>query len=111
MLEEAHQLRVDGHDVVLGFIETHERRETAALVRDLEIIPLREIAYRDVAIKEMDVDAILARAPEVAIVDELAHTNAPGSHNQKRFQDVHQLLTAGINVITAVNIQHALDRS
>jgi two-component system, OmpR family, sensor histidine kinase KdpD len=106
MLEEARQLRADGHDVVLGFIETHGRRETAARVGDLEIIPLREVPYHGVVLKEMDVDAILARAPEVAIVDELAHTNLPGSRNHKRYQDVQQLLAAGINVISALNIQH-----
>ena len=77
MLEEAHRLRADGHDVVLCFIETHNRAETAARVGDLEIVPLRETTYRGVVLKEMDVDAILARRPEIAIVDELAHTNAP----------------------------------
>jgi len=106
MLEEARQLRADGHDVVLGIVETHGRRETAALIDDLELIPLREVPYRGVILKEMDVDAILARAPEFAIVDELAHTNVPGSRDHKRYQDVQQLLAAGINVITALNIQH-----
>jgi two-component system, OmpR family, sensor histidine kinase KdpD len=106
MLEEAQQLRAEGHDIVLGLIETHGRAETAALIDDLETIPLREINYRGVILREMDVDAILARRPEFAVVDELAHTNAPGSRHQKRYEDVEELLAAGINVITAVNIQH-----
>ena len=106
MLEEAHQLRSDGHDVVLGFVETHGRRETAALVGGLEVVPLRDVPYRGVSMKEMDVDAILARAPQFAVVDELAHTNVPGSRNHKRYQDVQQLLNAGISVISALNIQH-----
>ncbi len=106
MLEEAHQLRKQGHDVVLGLIEPHQRTETAELIGDLEVIPLREISYRGATLKEMDLDAILARKPEYVIVDELAHTNAPGSRHAKRFQDVEELLAAGINVITALNVQH-----
>jgi two-component system, OmpR family, sensor histidine kinase KdpD len=106
MLQEARQLRSEGHDVVLALVETHGRRETAALIDDLEVIPPREIPYRGVLLKEMDVDAILARRPEYAIVDELPHTNAPGSRNHRRHQDVQELLAAGINVITALNIQH-----
>jgi two-component system, OmpR family, sensor histidine kinase KdpD len=106
MLEEAHRLRADGHDVVLGFIETHNRAETAARVGDLEMVALRETAYRGVVLKEMDVDAILARRPEIAIVDELAHTNAPGSRHNKRYQDVEELVANGISAITAFNIQH-----
>src|SRR5215831_7018961 len=99
MLEEAHELRSEAHDVVLGYIETHGRPATAALIRDLEVIPTREIPYRGVVLKEMDVDAILKRRPEFAIVDELAHTNVPGSRNSKRYEDVQELLSAGINVI------------
>jgi len=106
MLEEAHQLRASGHDVVLGFVETHGRAETAARIGDLEQVPPREITYRDVALKEMDLDAIIARRPEYAIVDELAHSNAPGSRHNKRYQDVEELLDHGINVITALNVQH-----
>jgi two-component system sensor histidine kinase KdpD len=106
MLEEAHRLRSEGHDVVLGFVETHGRPATASLIGDLEVIPIHDMSYRGVVLKEMDVEAILARRPEFAIVDELAHTNAPGSRNPKRYQDVQQLLTARINVITALNIQH-----
>jgi two-component system sensor histidine kinase KdpD len=106
MLEEAHELRAKGADVVLGFIETHGRAETAEKIGDLELIPRRKIEYRGVILEEMDVDAILARKPEIAIVDELPHTNAPGSRHEKRYQDVEELIAAGINVITAMNIQH-----
>src|SRR5579875_3889571 len=106
MLEEAHELRAKGVDVVLAFVETHGRAETAEKIGDLEVIPRRKIEYRGVILEEMDLDAILARKPEVAIVDELPHTNAPGSRHEKRYQDVEELLAAGINVITAMNIQH-----
>jgi two-component system sensor histidine kinase KdpD len=106
MLQEAHQLRAQGHDVVIGVIETHGRAETATLLGDLEVIPLREVSYRGVVLKEMDLDAVLARKPEIAVVDELAHTNAPGSRHTKRYQDVEELVANGINVITAFNIQH-----
>src|SRR5262245_7815572 len=106
MLEEARELRDKGTDVVLGFVETHGRAETQALIADLEIIPLKKIAYRGTTLEEMDLDAILTRHPEVAIVDELAHTNIPGSRYERRYQDVEHLIRAGISVITAVNIQH-----
>jgi two-component system sensor histidine kinase KdpD len=106
MLEEARQLRNQGHDVVLGLIEPHQRTETAALIGDLEVVPLREIAYRGATLKELDVDAIVARKPEYVIVDELAHSNVPGSRHFKRYQDVEELLAGGINVITALNVQH-----
>ena len=106
MLDEAHQLRQQGQDVVIGFVETHGRVETAARVGDLEIVPLREIPYRGVTLEEMDVDAILARKPEVAIVDELAHTNVSGSRHNKRYQDVEELIAGGVGVITAFNVQH-----
>jgi two-component system, OmpR family, sensor histidine kinase KdpD len=106
MLEEAHQLRTHGHDVVLGFIETHGRAETAARIGDLELVPLRRIPYRGVELEEMDVGAILARSPEYAVIDELAHTNAAGSGHSKRYQDVEELVAKGINVITAFNVQH-----
>ena len=106
MLEDAHMLRDQGVDVVIGLIDTHGRAETAALVQDLEIIPLKEIEYRSVKLTEMDLDAILARKPGTVVVDELAHTNVPGSRNRKRYEDVLELLDAGINVMTAVNIQH-----
>jgi two-component system sensor histidine kinase KdpD len=106
MLEDAHALKRQGIDVVIAFIEPHGRADTKALVGDLEQVPLREIEYRGVTLLEMDVEAVKARRPFIAVVDELAHTNAPGSIHQKRYEDVLDLLTAGINVITAVNIQH-----
>jgi len=106
MLEEAHVLKKRGVEVVLAFIETHGRAETAALIEGLEVIPRRQFEYRGVMVEEMDLDAVLARRPQVAIVDELAHTNIPGSRNKKRYQDVLELLEAGINVICAFNVQH-----
>jgi two-component system, OmpR family, sensor histidine kinase KdpD len=106
MLNDALIKRKEGVDVVVGLVETHGRTETAEQIRDLEIIPQRVIPYRGVDLKEMDVDAILARHPDTVIVDELAHTNVPGSKNRKRYEDVLELLDAGINVMTAVNIQH-----
>ena len=106
MPNDAHRLREQGQDVVIGLVETHGRKETEARIRDLEIVPLRVIPYRSVELKEMDVEAILARHPHTVVVDELAHTNVPGSKNRKRYEDVMDLLDAGINVLTAVNIQH-----
>ena len=106
MLEDAHELKRQGVDVVVGFVEAHGRADTLAQIRDLEQVPLRQIEYRGVTLREMDLDAILARRPTIAVVDELAHTNAPGSTHQKRYEDVLTLLDAGIDVITAVNIQH-----
>jgi two-component system, OmpR family, sensor histidine kinase KdpD len=106
MLQEAYELRRRGVDVVVGFVETHGRAETDAQIGDLEIVLRRRIEYRGVTLEEMDVDAVIARRPEIAIVDELAHTNVPGSHNGKRWQDVLLLLDEGINVISALNVQH-----
>lgn len=106
MLEEAHALRGRGVDVVIGFVETHGRAETAALLAGLEAVPCRRYEYRGVGIDEMDTAAIIARAPQVALVDEVAHTNAPGCKNRKRYQDVLELCAAGINVICAFNVQH-----
>lgn len=106
MLEDAHQLKRQGVDIVVAVIETHGREETAALVGDLERVPMRRIEYRGVTLEEMDIEAVIARRPAIAIVDELAHTNVPGSKNRKRYEDVFDLLSAGISVITAVNIQH-----
>ncbi len=106
MLNEGWRRKARGTDVVVGFVETYGRENTAAQLRDLEIIPRRRIEYRDATFEEMDVDAIRARAPEVALVDELAHTNIPGSRNEKRWQDVEELLAAGITVISTVNVQH-----
>jgi two-component system sensor histidine kinase KdpD len=106
MLHDAYLLREQGNDVVIGLIETHGRKETQAQIRDLEIIPERVIPYRSVELKEMDVEAILKRNPQTVVVDELAHSNVPGSKNKKRYEDVLELLDAGINVLTAVNVQH-----
>jgi len=107
MLNDAYLLKhQQGVDVVIGLVESHGRKETEARIRDLEIVPQRAIPYRGVTLKEMDVDAILARHPNTVVVDELAHTNVPGSKNRKRYEDVLELLEAGINVMTAVNIQH-----
>jgi len=107
MLDDAYlMVHQQAIDVVIGLVETHGRAETEARIRDLEIIPQRVIPYRGVNLKEMDVDAILARHPNTVVVDELAHTNVPGSKNRKRYEDVLELLDAGINVMTAVNIQH-----
>lgn len=106
MLREAHRLREEGRDVAIGFVETHGRAETAAQLADLEVIPRRTIDYRGVRIEEMDTEAILARRPAIALVDELAHTNAPGSPRAKRWQDVEALRDAGIDVIAALNVQH-----
>src|SRR5262249_42630606 len=106
MVEDAHALRRDGVDVVVGLVETHGRAETEAKLGDLEIIPRKKVDYRGVVLEEMDVDAILARKPHLCMVDELAHTNAPGSRHDKRYQDVLEILDNGIGVMTAVNIQH-----
>ena len=107
MLNDAHlMMHQQNVDVVIGLVEPHGRKETEARIRDLEIIPQRVIPYRGVSLKEMDVDAILARHPNTVVVDELAHTNVPGSKNRKRYEDVLELLDAGVNVMTAVNIQH-----
>jgi len=106
MLREGHRLKAQGVDVVVGLVETHGRVETAEQIGDLEMIPPRVVEYRGVTLREMDVDAVVARRPTVCLVDELAHTNAPGSRHPKRYQDVEDLLHAGIHVITTVNIQH-----
>jgi len=106
MLNEGHRAASRGADVVVGLVETHGRKLTLEQVGDLEVVPRRTLAYRGREFTEMDLDAILARKPERALVDELAHTNVPGSRNEKRWQDVGELLDAGIDVITTVNIQH-----
>jgi two-component system sensor histidine kinase KdpD len=106
MLEEAHSLKARGVDVVLAFIETHGRPETTRLLEGLEAVPRKVYAYKGMSVEEMDLDAVIARKPQVAIVDEVAHTNAPEAKNGKRFQDVLTLLDAGINVLCAFNIQH-----
>ena len=107
MLDEGWRRHRRGADVVVGFVETHGRPRTAELIRDLEVVPRKVVAYRESQFEEMDLDALLERRPEVALVDELAHTNVPGSgRNEKRWQDVIELLNAGIHVITTVNVQH-----
>jgi len=106
MLKDAHQLKEQGVDIVIAYIESHGRVETAELIDGLERVPLRRLDYRGVILEEMDVDAVIRRKPTIAIVDELAHTNAPGSKHHKRYEDVVDLLNAGISVITAVNVQH-----
>jgi two-component system sensor histidine kinase KdpD len=106
MLEEAHALRRRGVDVVVGLIDTHGRAETAALIDGLECVPLTRLEYRGLAVEEMDLEAVLARRPQVALVDEIAHTNAPGLPHRRRYQDVLALLEAGVNVIGAFNVQH-----
>ncbi|MGW4213808.1 DUF4118 domain-containing protein [Lentzea sp. NPDC004789] len=106
MLGEAHRRRERGTDVVVGLVETHGRQKTQSLLDGLEILPRKQIHHRGVDFTEMDVDGLLARAPEVAVVDELAHTNVPGSRNEKRWQDVEELLDAGIDVLSTVNVQH-----
>ena len=106
MLEDAHLLKKQGVDIVVAVVDTHGREDTKAMIGDLECVPMRRIEYRGVTLEELDVDAVISRDPAIAIVDELAHTNVPGSKNRKRYQDVLDLLNAGISVITAVNIQH-----
>ena len=106
MLTEAHDLRRRGVDIVVGFVESHGRVETEAQLGDLEVVPRRRLEYRGVALEEMDVEAVIARRPEVVVVDELAHTNVPGVSHRKRWEDVVQLIDDGINVISAVNVQH-----
>src|SRR5512139_4048366 len=106
MIEDAHTLRRQGLDVIIGFVETYGRAETEAQIKDLEIVPRRRMPYRGIELEEMDLSAILRRRPQVCLVDELAHSNVPGCRNPKRFQDVLDLVDAGIDVMTAVNIQH-----
>ena len=106
MLEDAHLLKKQGVDIVIGAIELHGREDTKAMIGDLERVPMRQVEYRGVTLEEMDLDGVISRHPTIALVDELAHTNVPGSKNRKRYQDVLDLLGAGISVITAVNIQH-----
>jgi two-component system sensor histidine kinase KdpD len=106
MLEEAHRRAERGTDVVVAFVETHGRKHTQAMLADLEVLPRATVTYRGAEFTEMDLNAVLARRPEVAVVDELAHTNLPGGRNAKRWQDVQELLDAGIDVLTTVNVQH-----
>jgi two-component system sensor histidine kinase KdpD len=106
MLADAHRLKKQGVDIAIAVIDTHGREETNEMIGNLECVPLRRVEYQGVTLEEMDLEAVIQRHPEIAIVDELAHTNVPGSKNCKRYQDVLEILDAGISVITAVNIQH-----
>src|SRR5499433_3620732 len=106
MLQQARARKQDGYDIVVGVVETHGRKETQALLEGLEIIPRKRLEYRGQPLEEMDLDAVIARRPQIALVDELAHTNVPGSRHPKRYLDVEELLSQGINVYTTVNIQH-----
>jgi two-component system sensor histidine kinase KdpD len=106
MLQEGHAESNAGRDVAIGYMEPHKRPETSALADGLETVPRRRVAYRDTELEEMDLPALLARAPELALIDELAHTNAPGVEHDKRYEDVREVLAAGINVFSTVNVQH-----
>ncbi|MGH2413100.1 MAG: universal stress protein [Microcystaceae cyanobacterium] len=106
MLEEGHRLRQEGVDIVVGLLETHNRQETAQKAEGLEIVPRKQVTWSGVTLTEMDTHAILERQPQIALVDELAHTNVPGAEREKRYQDVEEILAAGINVYSTVNIQH-----
>src|SRR4051812_28312826 len=106
MLQEAHALKSRGIDVVAGLVETYGRPDTEAQLKDLPVIPRARIAYKGATLEDMDVDGVVARHPQVCVIDELAHTNVPGSRNVKRYEDVLEILNAGISVLTAVNIQH-----
>src|SRR6202011_4807781 len=106
MLDEGWRRRGRGTDVVIGYVETHNRPKTAAQIRDLEVIPRAKLDYRDGTFEEMDLDAVLARRPAVVLIDEMAHTNVPGCRHEKRWQDIDAILEAGVDVISTVNIQH-----
>jgi two-component system sensor histidine kinase KdpD len=106
MLDDAHAARRAGIDVVVGLVETHGRAETAERIRDLEVVPRKKVTYRGVTLEEMDLEGILARHPDIVVVDELPHTNVPGSRNEKRWQDVEDILATGTSVMTALNVQH-----
>src|SRR5487761_2130587 len=111
MLEAARRELAAGRDVVIGYVETHGRKETDALTEGLPLVPRRSVEHRDVSLTEMDLDALLARRPQLALVDEFAHTNAPGARHPKRYQDVLELLDAGIDVFTTLNVQHVDSRA
>jgi len=106
MLQEGRQAQEEGRDVVIGYLEPHDRPETAAQASGLEVVPHLRAEHGDLELDEMDVDAVIRRAPEVALIDELAHTNAPGMRNEKRYQDIEEVLAAGIDVVSTVNVQH-----
>src|SRR5262249_26360596 len=106
MLQEGQQAEAEGRDVVIGYLEPHDRPETSALAAGLEVVPRRRGEHGALELEEMDVDAVIARSPEVALIDELAHTNAPSMRNEKRYQDIDEVLAHGIDVISTVNVQH-----
>ena len=106
MLQEGRQAQIEGRDVVIGYLEPHDRPETAALADGLELVPRLASEHSSLELEEMDVDAVIARNPDLALIDELAHTNAPGMRNQKRYQDIEDVIAAGIDVISTVNVQH-----
>ncbi len=106
MLQEGRQAQAEGRDVVIGYLEPHERPETTVLAEDLEVVPRLRASHGSLDLGELDTDAVIRRAPELALVDELAHTNAPGSRNEKRYQDIEEILDAGVDVISTVNVQH-----
>src|SRR5947209_1502344 len=106
MLNEGHRRESRGTDVVVGYVETHKRPQTESQIGDLEIVPRKKVTYRGVTFEEMDTEAVIARHPRVVLIDELAHTNVPGSKHAKRYQDVQEILDAGIDVVTTLNIQH-----
>ena len=106
MLQEGRQAQSEGKDVVIGYLEPHDRPQTAALAEGLEVVPRLRLEHGSLELEEMDVDGVVRRAPELALVDELAHTNAQGARNEKRYQDIDEILDAGIDVISTVNIQH-----
>jgi two-component system sensor histidine kinase KdpD len=106
MLQEGKQAHEEGRDVVIGYLEPHDRPDTAVLAEGLEEVPRLRAEHGNLELAEMDVDAVMRRAPELALIDELAHTNAPGMRNEKRYQDIDEILDAGIDVISTVNIQH-----
>ena len=106
MLEAAHQRKEQGIDVVVGYVETHKLIKTEELLEGLEVLPRKQVEYQNVVLPELDVDAVLKRLPQLILVDELAHTNAPGSRHRKRYQDAEEILEAGIDVYTTFNIQH-----
>lgn len=106
MLSEAHLLKENKRDIVVGIVETHDRKEIQRLLKDLEVVPRKKIEYKGIMLEEFDIDAVLKRKPDYVLVDELAHTNVPGSRHLKRYSDVEELLSAGITVYTTLNIQH-----
>ena len=106
MLQEGRQAQVEGIDVVIGYLEPHDRPETSALAEGIEVVPRLRVTHGGIELQELDVDAVVRRAPELALVDELAHTNAPGARNHKRYEDIDEILDAGIDVISTVNVQH-----